>query len=67
MEYLRGQKDRTGSRVFADDFLAWLRHNAPATFDSISLQALPEGRVVHPHVPLTVVQRPLPDTPMYPI
>jgi nicotinate phosphoribosyltransferase len=59
IEYLRGQKDRTGSRVFADDFLAWLRSTAPATFDGITLRAVPEGRVVHPHVPLTVVQGPL--------
>jgi nicotinate phosphoribosyltransferase len=59
IEYLRGQKGRTGSRVFADDFLAWLRNTAPGTFDGITMRAIPEGRVVHPHVPLTVVQGPL--------
>jgi nicotinate phosphoribosyltransferase len=57
--YLRSQKGRTGARVFADDFLAWLRHTAPGTFDGITMRAIPEGRVVHPHVPLTVVQGPL--------
>lgn len=55
--YLKSQKNRLGGRVFADDFLAWLRTNG--NFDSISLQAIPEGRVVHPNVPLTVVQGPL--------
>lgn len=57
IEYLRGQRTRNGSPVFADDFLAWLRANG--NFDSLTLRAIPEGRVVHPHVPLTVVQGPL--------
>jgi nicotinate phosphoribosyltransferase len=43
--------------VFAKDFLDWLRKNC--SFDGISLQAIPEGRVVHPNAPLTVVQGPL--------
>lgn len=57
IEYLKGQTNRTGGRIFADDFLDWLREHG--NFDSISLQAIPEGRVVHPNVPLTVVQGPL--------
>ncbi len=57
--YLRGQKGRAGTRVFADDFLTWLRSTAPGTFDGITMRAIPEGRVVHPNVPLTVVQGPL--------
>jgi nicotinate phosphoribosyltransferase len=57
VEYLRQQTGRLGARVFADDFLAWLRANG--NFDAISLRAIPEGRVVHPNVPLTVVQGPL--------
>ncbi len=55
--YLRGQTDRSGNRVFADDFLAWLRTHG--SFDSLTLRAIPEGRVVHPHVPMTVVEGPL--------
>jgi nicotinate phosphoribosyltransferase len=55
--YLRGQTDRTGKRVFADDFLGWLRQHG--SFDSLTLRAIPEGRVVHPQVPLTVVEGPL--------
>ena len=57
IDYLQSQENRVGGRVFADDFLSWLRDNG--NFDSISLQAIPEGRVVHPNVPLTVVQGPL--------
>ena len=57
VEYLRGQTGRTGKRLFDDDFLTWLRGNG--TFDGITMHAIPEGRVVHPNVPLTVVQGPL--------
>ncbi|MGD2251475.1 MAG: nicotinate phosphoribosyltransferase [Anaerolineales bacterium] len=57
IRYLRSQTGRSGSPLFADDFLAWLRKHG--TFDGISLRAIPEGRVVHPNVPLTVVQGPL--------
>ncbi len=57
IDYLQSQKNRVGGQVFSDDFLSWLRDNG--NFDAISLQAIPEGRVVHPNVPLTVVQGPL--------
>ncbi len=55
--YLRGQRSRTGERVFDEDFLGWLARECD--FSGISLRAIPEGRVVHPGVPLTVVQGPL--------
>ncbi len=54
---LRNQTGQTGERIFDEDFLTWLRANG--TFDGISMWAIPEGRVVHPNVPLTVVQGPL--------
>jgi len=57
VEYLRSLAGRGGTRMFADDFLAWLRDNG--NFDGITMRAIPEGRVVHPNVPLTVVQGPL--------
>lgn len=57
IEYLRTQKGVTGNRVFHDDFLAWLQENG--VFNQINMWAIPEGRVVHPHVPITVVQGPL--------
>ena len=55
--HLRGQTDRTGKRIFDNDFLAWLQKTS--TFDGITMRAIPEGRVVHPNVPLTIVQGPL--------
>jgi nicotinate phosphoribosyltransferase len=57
IEYLRGQKGRTGEHVFADDFLEWLESNGH--FDGLTLRAIPEGRVIHPNVPVVVVQGPL--------
>jgi nicotinate phosphoribosyltransferase len=57
IEYLRGQRGRTGRRLFDDDFLSWFGSNG--TFDRITMSAVPEGRVVHSHVPITVVQGPL--------
>ncbi len=54
IEYLAGQRSGSGGKVFGDDFLAWLRKNG--NFERITVQAIPEGRVVHPNVPLTVVR-----------
>lgn len=57
LAYLRAQRNRAGGRLFADDFLDYLRRHG--TFEAISIRAIPEGRVVHPAVPLTVVRGPL--------
>ncbi|MCB0210735.1 MAG: nicotinate phosphoribosyltransferase [Anaerolineae bacterium] len=57
LDYLRSQTDRTNQPVFGEDFLGWLRDHG--TFDSITLRAIPEGRVVHAQVPLTIVKGPL--------
>src|SRR3954452_1908378 len=43
--YLRSQRSKTGRRVFEDDFLEWLKENG--NFESLSLSAIPEGRVIH--------------------
>ena len=51
------RKAASGERLFEDDFLSWLRRHGDMS--GISMQAIPEGRVVHPGVPLTVVQGPL--------
>ncbi|HIP87967.1 MAG TPA: nicotinate phosphoribosyltransferase [Anaerolineales bacterium] len=55
--YLRSQTGRTGRPLFDDDFLDWLRRNG--TFEGITMRAIPEGRVIHPNVPLVVIQGPL--------
>jgi len=57
LSYLRSLKSQNGTQVFRDDFLSWLNKNGD--FSGISMWAIPEGRVVHPNVPLTVVQGPL--------
>ncbi len=56
IELMAGQKDSDGKPVFEKDFLDWFRENG--NFDKITLRAIPEGRVVHPNVPLTVVEGP---------
>lgn len=55
--YLRAQTGSGGQRIFADDFLDWLQREG--SFGSITLHAIPEGRVVHPNIPITVIQGPL--------
>lgn len=57
IEILRSQKTESGKNIFHDDFLKWLKDNG--TFESISLKAIPEGRVVHPNIPLTIVTGPI--------
>ena len=57
IECLRNQKQRSGKPMFDDDFLGWLGQQCLR--DHFTIQAVPEGRVVHPNVPLTVVQGPL--------
>lgn len=57
VDFLRQQTGQTGRRLFDDDFLAWLRQHGH--FGGLTLRAVPEGRVVHPNVPLTAVQGPL--------
>ena len=57
IDYLRGLKSRNGKPLFGEDFLLWLSRHGD--FSGISMRAIPEGRVVHPNVPLTVVQGPM--------
>lgn len=57
IDYLRSQHDSVGKRLFADDFLDWLAEHGH--FGQVTLHAIPEGRVVHPNMPLTVVEGPL--------
>ncbi|HER63689.1 MAG TPA: nicotinate phosphoribosyltransferase, partial [Desulfobacteraceae bacterium] len=57
LAYLRNMKGAKGNALFTEDFLSWLDKNG--NFESITMRAIPEGRVVHPNVPLTVVTGPL--------
>lgn len=56
LDFLKSQTNN-GHRVFDDGFLDWLRANGH--FEGISLQAVPEGRVIHPNTPITLIQGPL--------
>jgi nicotinate phosphoribosyltransferase len=55
--HLRGQQTRRGTPLFGEDFLNWLLTNG--SFDGLNIQAIPEGRVIHPNEPITVVRGPL--------
>jgi nicotinate phosphoribosyltransferase len=55
--YLRTLTGASGDPLFGDDFLGWLRANGE--FSGISMTAIPEGRVVHPNVPIVMAVGPL--------
>ncbi|MBQ7529283.1 nicotinate phosphoribosyltransferase [bacterium] len=57
LHYLAQEKDPKGNKVFQDDFLDYLRREG--NFKKITVKAVAEGRVVHPQVPLTMVEGPL--------
>lgn len=57
IEYLSSLKDHQGNALFAQDFLGYLMGKNVAS--GIALQSIPEGRVVHPYIPVSVVQGPL--------
>ena len=57
IELLKLQKSAADKQLFSDDFLSWLLLDG--NFSRINLKAIPEGRVVHPYEPLTVIQGPL--------
>lgn len=57
LAYLRSLKGAAGNRLFDDAFLDWLADHG--TMEGLTIRAVPEGRVVHPNVPLVVVDGPL--------
>ena len=57
INHLKAQKTSQGNRMFQDDFLNWLKNDFSAT--AIKLFAIPEGRVIHPNVPVNVIEGPL--------
>ena len=57
LDGLRSLTGATGERIFAEDFLDWL--GEVGGFQDLDVWAVPEGRVVHPDTPITVVQGPL--------
>ena len=57
LAHLRNHVTVAGHHIFGDDFLAWLAE--VGDFSALRFEAIPEGRVVHANVPLTVVEGPL--------
>jgi len=57
LDRLRLRTSSGGERLFAEDFLEWLAINGD--FGGIELDAVPEGRIVHPHLPIVVARGPL--------
>lgn len=55
--FLKDHRGKTGKPLFSDDFLKWLRENGD--FTAITMKAIPEGRVIHPQIPIVTVQGPL--------
>lgn len=57
IDYLSSLKINQGSALFSKDFLGWLKGKNIAT--GLDIQSIPEGRVVHPFIPVSVVQGPI--------
>lgn len=54
---LGGLRGAAGAATFGRDFLDWLRGSG--AYGSVSMRAVPEGRIVHPGAPLAIVDAPL--------
>jgi len=52
--FLQSLKATSGKPLFSSDFLNWLK-NKPFT-TGVSLKSIPEGRVVHPQLPIVIVE-----------
>ncbi len=57
LAHLRAHRTPDGYQIFGEDFLDWLAK--VGDFSALHFEAIPEGRVVHANVPLTVVEGPL--------
>lgn len=57
IQCLREQHTPECERVFQDDFFQWLSKNGG--FDTLTLRAVPGGRVIHPNEPINCIQGPL--------
>lgn len=55
--YLSSLDNGKGKALFDSDFLRWLKNDHP--FSDITLRAIPEGRVIHPNVPIAVIEGPI--------
>ncbi|MET0324235.1 MAG: nicotinate phosphoribosyltransferase [Ilumatobacteraceae bacterium] len=56
VDALRSHPSRSGGRLFDDAFCDWF---GTVDFAGLRVDAVPEGRVIHPNTPMTVVEGPL--------
>ena len=54
---LAAMRSGSGAALFGKDFLDWLEEHGD--FRRLRIRAVPDGRVVHPHTPITVVEGPV--------
>ncbi len=54
LDCLRSQTSPDGRQMFREDFLHWLKNDGH--FGSVSIQAIPEGRIIHPGIPLAILR-----------
>jgi nicotinate phosphoribosyltransferase len=57
LDRLRSQRCASGGRRFDEGFLSWLAETGG--FEGVSIRSVPEGRVVHGHAPIAIVEGPL--------
>lgn len=57
LELLASQETPTGNKRFDPGFLDWLAQHG--SLDGVTVEAVPEGRVVHANAPIAVVRGPL--------
>lgn len=57
IKYLAEHKSSVNKPMFSKKFLKWL--SSEGNFKSITLESIPEGRVVHPDLPVVSVRGPL--------
>lgn len=57
IEYLQSLQHTSGRKIFSNKFLNYLK--GQSVFNGLSIKAIPEGRIIHPNVPLAIIEGPI--------